>query len=89
MNDVKKELRKALQKHADDKMTRHLALTEIKINTYNSITRYMAYTNPLIPCSWIDYDPSIPEDHVTFCYTDSEPNGPTVLECRNKMMNDI
>ena len=40
-------------------------------------------------CTWIDYDPSIPYDHVTFCYTDSEPNEPTVLECKDKMINDI
>ena len=40
-------------------------------------------------CSWIDFDPSLPGDDLTLFYTDSKPNEPTVLDCKDKMINEI
>ena len=62
---------------------RSIARRELIINTVNAIERAMPYNNPLIPFAFADCDE---RGYITAYAFNLEPNEPTVLECKDKIM---
>ena len=67
-------------------ITRSIARRELITKTVNAVERAMTYKNPLMPFAFADCDE---RGYITAYAFNLEINEPTVLDCKDKMINEI